>query len=952
MKRRSLFFLIMMLLFASMTVSVCSAMRPAVVSAATKWTDGVDKSIYDNPDKKEKNVDIGNADDKKLGEKSSKGLGGLIAGLLNDISDWLDVFFKTTGMTLKNIIYGRVGGGGVLLHLNGKSYRTSLFTFETVSGNPYGIVAFAIYGVLRVLSFIMATIFVGGRFVSAMWSTNTEAAKKAGMEALKNALLFFILLMGMPMMMDLCFYLRDVFLYVVNYQGTQLLGLSSGADIGSAFDILAEDTPKSLMLAVVRLASKFMTLYFAFTYIGVVMGFIVVVITFPLIGISMLVNPRILEHWIKSFISFLLVPVVDCVLFLVVLVMSAFGANTTISILQLILLYMLVPARAEARSLLGISSGFRMEMAGLAGYATALGLAGAAVQGIGSVMRGGKNAWDMNRRGDMYDDIAEAKKQQQKNNGDDENGHSGDGRIGDVVNDPEGPSDGGGGGGVVNDYGSASTSAANETLSGAAEGAATYNSDNDNETMETVDVDTEESGNAATRESTIRTMGGNYIPNSILRKYANTGNFQDGMFNMLTEEQKAALCHKKAEQMAVGTVLSAMGGVTGAGIGLAATVSSGGGFGGFGPGTAIRTGKIGAAMTSDIINSANIGLRGEERMQQGQQEMINPLMGQQMLLEQTSATFGEEELAAANAFREANPVFDAELAGMESYSDIEGFDDMFDQCTADYAAAIGTPKPSALQMNGNEVWQDTPDDRYQYFRTQKAPEFLTKAFNQRVDTMTPLADSRKNEMARDLIGDAFRRTVSNNNYGGLSQDMLALQGYSFQNGFNRVSPDSEVVRAMARERFMSQNPGITSVINNLSDVESNVNFQNAFDSCAGEWAGVLNTAKPEYLQNGLDSVWQDTPDDRYQYFRTQKAEPILKNSFGSALDTMAPLSNAKSNEIAKKAVLDEYAKSISNDNYAALKKDNLELFGFNFENGFERLGHSGDFKENDSSVIV
>ena len=102
----------------------------------------------------------------------------------------------------------------------------------------------------------------------------------------------------------------------------------------------------------------------------------------------------------------------------------------------------------------------------------------------------------------------------------------------------------------------------------------------------------------------------------------------------------------------------------------------------------------------------------------------------------------------------------------------------------------------------------------------------------------------------------------------------------------------------------------------------------------------------------MDSVWQDTPDDRYQYFRTQKAEPILKNSFGSALDTMAPLSNAKSNEIAKKAVLDEYAKSISNDNYAALKKDNLELFGFNFENGFERLGHSGDFKENDSSVIV
>ena len=972
-------FLIMMLCLVCCTAQKVYTVTPAAVYAESgkRWTDGADKSIYDGEDKKEKNIDLGEADDKKMTGKSSSALGSIFAGLLNVFSDWFGTFFELTGMTLKNVVYGRVGGGGVTLHLNGKAYRASLFTFETAAGNPYGIVSFAVYSALRVLALILTVIFVGTRFVGALWSGNTESAKKAGGEAIKNAAVFFILLMGMPMILDLVLYLRDVFLYAVNSVGTSLLGISSGADMGSAFDVLSEDNPKNIMVSLLRLASKFLTLYFAFAYVGVALSFVVDVMAFPFVGLSMIVNPRILGQWAKSVVSLLLVPVVDCILLLVVLFLSVFGENMAISFLQLMVLYMLIPARAQFREVLGLSSGFRMEMAGVGGFAAAVGLAGAAVQGAASVLHGGKQAYDMNRMGDMYDDISQAQANSEGNT-DADGGVS----AGGVVNDPDGPSGDGGGGGVVNDYGSVSSSAASETMSAAANNAAQdgfLDADGavDVESVSSADMadgtapdPSMASGGSSAKSfgaaDSVRTAGGNYVPNSVLRRYANTGNFQDGMFNALTAQQKADLYHKKAEQMAVGTLAGAMGGVAGAGLGLAATISSGGMMGGFGPGTAMRAGRAAASMASGAVDSMDIGLRkGQDSMMDpAASVMLDPMMDptvgqpaslemdQGLLLEQTSATFGEEELAAAREFMTVNPSFDQQLAAMESFPDVEGFDEMFDQCGEEYVGIIGTDKPQELQTEESRVWADTPEDRYQYFRTQKAEPALKNAFGSALDAMTPLEDKKQNEQAKELLADTYGRMVSQDAYGGLSKEMLSLQGYGFENGFTRVSPDSETVRSLARDHFMVQNPGITSVVRDLSDAGSNGMFDEVFYDCSGEWENVVGTEKPQELQTNGDILWQNTPEDRYQYFRTQKAEPALKNAFGSALDTMTPLPNARSNAVAKRAVLDEYAQSISGSNYPALKKENLELFGYNFENGFLKDGQVDHPVSDGGSVIV
>ena len=129
MKKIRLWFLILTLLLVPAAAQTVCALSPAAAYAAEgsskRWTDGADKSIYDSKNKKEKNVDIGGAEDKKMVGKSSSAIGSIFAGLFNVFSDWFSSFFEFTGMTLKNVVYGRVGGGGVILHMNGKSYRTS-----------------------------------------------------------------------------------------------------------------------------------------------------------------------------------------------------------------------------------------------------------------------------------------------------------------------------------------------------------------------------------------------------------------------------------------------------------------------------------------------------------------------------------------------------------------------------------------------------------------------------------------------------------------------------------------------------------------------------------------------------------------------------------------------------------------------------------------------------------
>ena len=969
MKKRIFRIMMVCYLVFSLSFIMSDLVRPVSVSAAAKWTDDADKSIYKGGKKDEKNVDLGDPDEEKLKENKSGGLAGLLAKFFNTLSDWIDDFFGLVGLSLKNIIYGRVGGGGVIIHIGGKSYRTALFTYESVSGNIYGIVSFAIYSILRVMAAVMAAVFIGGRFVGALWSTNTENAKKIGIETMKNAFFFFILLVGMPMIIDLLLYVRDMFLYSVNSVGVSLLGMSADSDVGSAFNTIAENSPKNIMISLVRLASKFLTLYFAFSYIGVALSLVVDVIAFPFVGISMLLNPRMLGQWLKNVISQLLVPMIDCILLLIVLLFSVIGGGVAVGFIQLMVLFMLIPARAEFRKVLGLNPSFGMEMAALGGFGATLGLAGAAVKGAASVMGGGKAAWDMKKMGDMYEDAAGAEK------GNGSGGRGGSNTPGGLAGDPDAPL--GGGGGAVDSYGSASSDAANETISEAASSL----DDSEDESPAFESFEENENDDSAG----IRSAAGNTIPNSVLRKYANTNNFENGAFNALTNEQKAKLYHMKAMQKAAGVIAGAAGGIAGTGVGLAASVGASGGMGGAASGIIKRAGDMGGSLAAGAVNGVNLGGRaynlgrgardmfmdrmfgspnyypygGEndesaENMPLDTQSPYGDMIGQtspsDYLLEQTSAVFGEEDLAAAKEFMGANPEFYPALDAMEDFSSVDGFDSTFDQCAKDYPGLIGSPKPENLSSGENSVWQNTPEDRYQYFRTQ-IPNVMTSAFSKKLNDMAPLADGNKNQMAKDLISDTYGRMVSSDNYAGMSRGALAMQGYNFENGYQRISPESQQVRQLAKDNFIRLNPGMSSVMGNLADISSNAEINDAFRSCEQEWPSVVGSPKPETLSNGEGSVWRDTPEDRYQYFRTQKAEPLMAGSFEGALKSMIPLPNAKANDTARNAVMEDYKNAIAKDSFTALQKDNLQLMGYDFSNGFRIAGEDTVMRK-DGSIMI
>ena len=75
MKKRIFRIMMVCYLVFSLSFIMSDLVRPVSVSAAAKWTDDADKSIYKGGKKDEKNVDLGDPDEEKLKENNCDALG-------------------------------------------------------------------------------------------------------------------------------------------------------------------------------------------------------------------------------------------------------------------------------------------------------------------------------------------------------------------------------------------------------------------------------------------------------------------------------------------------------------------------------------------------------------------------------------------------------------------------------------------------------------------------------------------------------------------------------------------------------------------------------------------------------------------------------------------------------------------------------------------------------------
>lgn len=307
-------------------------------------------------------------------EKDSSFVTKLFLAPLNWIGSFLTHILEQGGITMSNILFGRIDGGGIYLNNN----RVNLFGFELKTGNIYGIVAASIYSTIRGVIYVVMIVFIFAKVVKASYTGNGSKALAELKEAVSNCILAFVMLGVMPYFMDLLLYLRDVILKAVAIDGAgKMFELNAG---GSITDIFADMRDDNLLNCLMYLASIGLTVYFAFSYVMVAMSFVVSFMAFPFVCVNMQFDKHAMSTWWKNILGYAMVPVVDSALLMIPAFIGKYGGESlSMGFIQILVCFSLIPARAAFRTALGLSSNMGMELAGVG----ALMMAGRFASGVG-----------------------------------------------------------------------------------------------------------------------------------------------------------------------------------------------------------------------------------------------------------------------------------------------------------------------------------------------------------------------------------------------------------------------------------------------------------------------------------------------------------------------------------------------------------------------------------------
>lgn len=535
-------------------------------ASKSSWLYGhTDDSIYGNGDSA---VTISDED-----EKQSKP--GVVAGLfidfIDDIANWCHSKMESIGMSLDSIVLGRVGGHGVAWN----GYRVSLFTFEMRPGNPYGVVASAVYNTIRGIIYIVITLIVLAKLVMAAYAGGSTKALAALKESLSSYLIAILMLTLMPYLFDVLLYIRDVILYAVTSKlGADILHLDvSKLSIIDMFKDIASD---SVMNASMYLGTVLLTLWFAMTYISLALGFIIYFFAFPFVCMNMQFDKNTLGEWWKQMVYSMLIPISDIVLLFIPLAFSSLGDTAAIHTLQFLVCTMLIPARAQLRNAMGIRTNMGMELAGIA---TVMGAAAFARSAVGTTARVGAGLFGAasdRRMGKMYSEMAANENAQKNEFADMYNQENGYGKHGGIVGAKE-----------VSGVDSLSSGIAGLSNSYGIPVGALDDNDSFNNDPAHLSADVGRGG--------IGGRGGMGMGQSqdVLEKYANMSNFENPEFNGISAEKKAELYKQRSRRRFAQAATTAVGGVVGAGVGLGASTF-------FSPGTKAQMAGLGMSMGAGV----------------------------------------------------------------------------------------------------------------------------------------------------------------------------------------------------------------------------------------------------------------------------------------------------------------------------------------------------------------
>lgn len=338
--------------------------------------------------------------------KEAKWLEKQFITLLRGPGDILLGLEESWGMTMDNIVYGRIAHSG-----------TNYYGFELVKGNPYGIVGAYIYNMFRLICWVMIWCIFMGQLVKGLIFGNSAKTREEAKSSLDKFIMISLFLYLMPYVVDLMIYIRDVFLYLINLMASTVSmtgsnGTTVGLEKGIA-DIFSGMADNSWIWAVVFSASTVLALYFSYVYVGVALGMTIYFCLFPMVCVMSYTDKNLLNNWFKNVLSALLVPVIDSILLLLPVtvynVVYGQGVHILAGLLTLMICMMLIPTRRTVGQILGLNMGGIGAMAGAAMGALALARSAGA---MGKAIKEGRehraNARAANEEADMLEKMGAA----------------------------------------------------------------------------------------------------------------------------------------------------------------------------------------------------------------------------------------------------------------------------------------------------------------------------------------------------------------------------------------------------------------------------------------------------------------------------------------------------------------------------------------------------------------
>lgn len=362
------------------------------------WLSGSqDNSIYGNT------IDAGEEEQDISVEKPGR-VEKYIAELFRNIgSALISVLQDSIGASIDTIIYGRVGSG--------QPNKVNIYAFELRKGNPYGVTASVCYALLRGMMFIFLGIYFVFQLAKAAWSGQTAKSRDEIKELMPTMVMKFSALILMPHLLDVVLYVRDVLLYGIKEVTGQMITGGATLSLSKAFLLNAERSG-TFVDAVMYLGTVVLTIYFVFLYVAVAIDMLVCFVSFPFICVLHSKKRDLVSGWITTVFSNLMTPVIDAVLLLVPLLTSLMLSDVIrgVSVIQLVMCMLIIPARVRFKALLGIQSNERNGFLGAMAVMTfARALAGRIKQGASKIADAVSDA----KKSSMHGELAEVDREEE-----------------------------------------------------------------------------------------------------------------------------------------------------------------------------------------------------------------------------------------------------------------------------------------------------------------------------------------------------------------------------------------------------------------------------------------------------------------------------------------------------------------------------------------------------------